>query len=241
MAKGIFGAGLQGMSGSVNKQLGGWTFSKNGVIRRRVTGTNPNSTNQQNVRAGFSFLTSAWKTLTEPQRLAWETARSDSYYQTTDNLNGVSRPYDSSKDLFVAMNANYLTASGEIASPSVVLAMPGTPAGQDEITAVSVAIDASAQTVALTYTGTFTNEKAYFKATPPVSAGNMKASTVDTRSRVIDEDLGSSPVAMGTSYTSRFGAITGAAGEKVFWELWGVDQGSGKARKIAAGSTVIVA
>jgi hypothetical protein len=241
MARGIYGAGLQGISGSINSNDGGWTFSKDGKIRRRVVGTNPNSTNQQNVRTGFSFLTSAWATLTEPQRLAWETARGESYYLTSDSLHGVSRPYSSSKDLFVAMNANYLTASGEIASPSVIFSAPGAASGQDEITAVSVAIDASAQTVALTYTGTFTNEKAYFKATPPVSAGNMKASTVDTRSRVIDEDLGSSPVAMGTSYTSRFGAITGAAGKKVFWELWGVDQGTGKARQIAAGSTVIVA
>lgn len=243
MARVIYGGvGLQGLSGSINKQAGGHTFTKNNVVRRRVIPVNPQSEAQQAVRSAFSYLTTAWsETLTEAQRGAWETARTSSYYQKQDTLNGVSRPFGSSKDLFIAMNVNYLLGANLIDSPTVTFLTPDPPSALDSITAVGVAIDASSQTVALTYTGTWSGEVGYIKMTPPVSAGNMKASTVNTKSRIIGEDFGSSPVALGSDFTSKFGALTGTTGKKVFWELYGVNNTTGKARLIASGSTVVVA
>jgi hypothetical protein len=243
MAKVIYGGvGLQGLSGSINKQAGGHTFTKNNVVRRRVVPVNPKTEDQQAIRSAFSFLTTAWsETLTDPQRQAWETARTEAYYQKQDKLNGVSRPFASSKDLFVGMNINYLLATNAISSPSVAFSTPAAPETLDSITAVSVAIDASAQTVAMSFTGTWSGETGFIKMTPPVAAGNMKASTVSTKSRIIGEDFGSSPAALGSDYTNRFGALTGATGKKVFWELYGVNNTTGKTRLIASGTTVVVA
>lgn len=243
MARVIYGGvGLQGLSGSINKTAGGHTFTKNNVVRRRVIPVNPKSSSQSLIRNAFAFLTTYWgSTLTEEQRRSWETAKTDRYYYKQDGLNGVARPYASGKDLFLAMNQNILIATNELTQPTVSFVEPGVPANLDEITGVSVAIDASAETVAMTYTGTFSSETAYIKMTPPVSAGNMKASTVNTQSRVIGEDFGSSPVALGADYMDRFGGLTQSTGKKVFWEVIGVNNGTGKTRTIASGQTIIVA
>jgi len=243
MAKVIYGGvGLQGLSGSINKQAGGHTFTKNNVVRRRVVPVNPQTVNQQETRAAFSFLTTAWTaTLDETQRQAWETARTQPYYSKQDGLYGVSRNYASAKDLFIGMNTNRLIASGVIDSPSVVFSSPAAPAALDDISNVAVAIDASAQTVSLSYDGTWSGEIGYIKMTPPVTAGNMKASTVSTKSRIIGEDFGASPVELGTDYTSRFGGLTTSTGKKVFWELWAVNSTTGKKRLVASGETIVVA
>lgn len=242
MAKVIYGGvGLQGLSGSINKQAGGHTFTKNNVVRRRVVPTNPQSEEQTLVRAAFSFLTTAWSGLAESERSAWEAARTDPYYATQDKLNGVSKAMNSGKSLFVAMNMNNLQAIGALNSPTVIFTVPAEPEALDSISAVSVALDASANTTTLTYTGTWTGETGFIKMTPPVSAGNMKASTVSTRSRIIGEDFGTSPVDLSSDYSSRFGLLSQAAGKKVFWELYGVNNTTGKKRLIASGVSVVAA
>lgn len=231
------------MSGSLNKTNGGHTFGKNGVIRRRVIPTNPNTPSQSETRAFFSVLTAAWSgTLTAAERSAWEAARSSGNYQKTDSVMGVQRPYKSGKDLFLGMNYNIAQANGTLDAPAVAISTPGVIAALDNIGDVAVAIDASAQTVALTFTGSWATEAGVFSATAPVSPGNMKKTSVASKFRVIDAPIdGSSPTALGPQYVAVHGALTGATGLKVFWKLEGVELGTGKKRLIASGDVIVMA
>lgn len=243
MARVLYGGvGLQGLSGSINKQAGGHTFTKNNVVRRRVVPANPQTALQQEYRGAFAYLTGAWSnTLTDPQREAWETARnSNEYYLKQDPLTGVSRKYGSAKDLFIAMNLNFLIADGAVAAPVVTYTTPGSPGALDVLAITSFALDASAGTAILTYTGTQSNETMVMKATPPVSAGTMRATSVRSKFRVVGVP-GNSPAALGTQYTALFGPITGATGQKVFWTVEAVELTTGKSRLVNAGVSVIVA
>ena len=66
-----FGGGVIQMSGSI----AGNTFARNrygNYSRARTKPTNPNTTEQQEVRAALSYLTEYWaETLTAPKRTAW--------------------------------------------------------------------------------------------------------------------------------------------------------------------------
>lgn len=242
MARALYsGVGIAGMSGSINKNAGGTTFSKNGVVRRRVVPVNPQSADQSEIRSAFEFLTKAWSlSLNDSQRLSWETARTGNvYYYKQDPLTGTSRPYASAKDLFIAMNFNWLITDESLAAPYVSFNVPGNSAGQDAFGITSVVADDSSNTLVITYTGTQTNEKLFLRATPPVSVGNQRVTSIISKMRLI-EVISSSPDTM-TGYQAKFGALTGLAGMKIFYEIVAVDLATGVTRTISSSSTVIVA
>lgn len=244
MARVKFGDGVSGQSGSLNANAGGVTYLKNNVKRMRVVPTNPQTPSQQESRALFSFLTKAWSgTLNDTQRNAWETARtSDPYYQTQDNFYGVSRKVNSGKSLFIMMNTNLLVSKGLVGEPQVLISVPGTAAGQDEIAITSFAFDVSSQSAILTYTGIFSNEAAVIRATPGVAPGNMRTTSVKSKFRTLlgSDPTGASPLTLSTTYIDKNGPV-GSTGDKVFWEIYGVDQGTGKSRLIASDFSVVVA
>lgn len=238
----FFGFGPQGGTGSYNKKAQGFTLGSNDVVRRRTRVSQPNTSAQQSVKAAFSFFTSAWSSsLSESDRQAWEVARGQSYYYKSNPQTQVQEPYKSGKDLYQAMNTNYLAGAGLIAAPVETFPIPGETAGQDAIGVTSVVIDASSGTVVLTYTGTWNDELGYIVMSSPQTAGTMSRKAIQGGMRQIDQDFGASPVAMGSNYTAQFGPITSATGKKVFWDLYGVDTGTGKVRLIAGGTTTIVA
>lgn len=242
MARALYsGVGIAGMSGSINKNAGGTTFSKNGVVRRRVIPVNPQTADQQELRAAFLFLTTAFSgTLSESDRAAWETARTGNvYYLKQDPLTGVSRPYASAKDLFIAMNLNWLLGDGSLNNPVVTFTTPGISTGLDDYAITSVVADDSSNTVVVTYTGTATNEFLFMRATPPVSAGNQRNTSVKSKFRYI-APLTASPDTV-ADYQAKFGALTGLTGQKIFYEIIGVEIITGKTRLVSGGSTIIVA
>jgi hypothetical protein len=245
MARVIYGGvGLQGISGSINSQAGGHTFTKNNVVRRRVVPTNPQTASQQEVRGLFSFLTGAWVSqITNADREAWETAKqSNSYYQTTDELNGVSRKYRSGKDLFIAMNTNILVATDAIDTPAVTYSTPAASGFIDAVGISSFVFDASAGTAILTYSGGgLVEERLVVKATPPVSPGVMRLTAVRSQLRTIDGTAGASPVAEGANYVAKFGAITAKTDMKVFWQVEAVNTTTGKSRLVGGGVSIIQA
>lgn len=229
------------IKGRITSFLGGVKFSKNGVVSTYSTPVNPQTASQQTVRAVFSFLTTAWtQTLTEPQRIAWESARSLDYYKKTDSFTGTSGPYASAKDLFIAMNTNALVAQEALSAPAVTYLVPGASAGIDVFSVTSVVIDASSGTVVITFTGTPTLEQLIFRATPPVSAGTMRVTSVETDYRIV-VGPSASPQSAGTQYVALFGPITSQTGKKVFWRLEAIDVLTGRSRLVAQDSTVIVA
>lgn len=229
------------LSGRLTSFLGGVKFNKNGTLVAFTNPAQPNSPAQQEVKAAFSFLTSEWtNTLSDTQRLAWKTARdSDPYYLTSDDLNGIARKYGSAKDLFIAMNMNYMVMDGSLSTPATQYVLPGTSAGGDSIGVTSFIFDASAGTAILTYTGAFTLMGSVVKATPPLSAGTMILPKA--KLRTVATGIGVSPAALGAAYVLQFGAITSSTGKKVFWQIEGVDILTGKSVVLVSSSSIVVA
>jgi hypothetical protein len=201
---------------------------------------NPATADQQALRNAFLLFTTEWSNLTEGERTAWETARTGNvYYLKQDPLTGVSRPFASAKDLFIAMNLNRTIADGSILTPSVYFTTPGTSAGLDSIAVSSVVADDSSNSVIVTWTGTATNETLVFKATPPQSPGTSREASVSSKYRYISI-LGTSPDTI-AEYIAKFGALTGQTGNKIFWKVEGVEITTGKSRVINSGVSAIVA
>jgi hypothetical protein len=238
MARVKFGDGVSGQTGSLNKQLGGVTYLKNGVKRMRVIPTNPRSTPQTTVRAVFSFLTSQWAILTEAQREAWNTAKELAYYFVPNDFYGGTRAATSGKSLFILVNYNLNEAFETLGAPAVNTTDPSGPEPSDELGVTSFVFDASANTGVLTYTGTLNYETLIARVTPPVSAGNMRLTSVESKLR--------SALAIGTASPATITkpdgvSFSGATGEKVFWVVEAINNTSGKKRILATGSSVIVA
>lgn len=240
MARNLFGTDVVGRSGSLNTSFGGMTYLKNGVMRRRVTPTNPQTSDQQDVRNAFLFYTTSFSGLTASQVAQWEAARTgNAYYLKQDPLTGVSRPYASAKDLFIAMNMNLQLANdGNYATPAVAISVPTAPSGTDTIAVSSVVADDSSNSLVVTYTGTFASEAGFLKATMPVSNGTQRATTVRSKIRNIAL-LSASPDTV-AEYVAKY-PLTGLTGQKIYYEIIGIDVQSGKARVISSGFTSIVA
>lgn len=103
------GIGITEISG----KLGGNVFSRTkggAVIRNRVVGSNPQTIAQQNVRAIFGAISSAWRSLSVTQREAWNAITSDYPYQ---NRLGETKLL-SGKALFQKLNNNLVYAGESI-------------------------------------------------------------------------------------------------------------------------------
>lgn len=228
------------MSGRLTSFLGGMVFNKNGTARAYSTPTNPQTASQQELRAAFLFLTAAWKGLTASNRTNWETARTQSYYYKSDPFTGTSGPYKSAKSLFIAMNVNALISQSALNAPATTYSDPGVAAGEDVLAVSSVVLDASSGTVVVTFTGTPTLELLNFKATPPVSPGNSKVTSVRSKFRIVGQPS-ASPSSEGAAYVALFGAITGSTGQKVFWIVEAINGTTGRSRVVAQGDSIIIA
>ncbi len=238
MARVIYGGvGLQGLSGSINKQAGGHTFTKNNVVRRRVVPTNPQTAAQSLVRNAFNFLTTAWSNLTETQRQQWEDARNDPYWLIPDPLTGVGRKANSGKSLFILVNFNLLQANDNLGAPSVVTTSPSVSEPNDVISIDSVVADASSDTLTVTYTKTGSDEVILVRSTPAVSPGTMRLTSVKSDLRDASGILGASPAAV----PDQAGVYTGQTGQKVFYQIWAIHTTTGKKRLVSSDATTIVA
>lgn len=238
MAKVLYGGvGLQGLSGSINKQAGGHTFTKNNVVRRRVVPTNPQTASQSLVRNAFAYLTAGWSALTETQRQQWEDARNNPYWAIPDPLTGVGRKANSAKALFILVNFNLLQSNNELATPAVVTTTPSVDEPSDAISVESVVADASSNSLTVTYTQAGSDEQILVRSTPGVSQGVMRLTSVKSDLRDASEMLSASPAAV----VGKAGDYTGQEGKKVFYQVWGIHTTTGKKRLIVSDSTTIVA
>jgi hypothetical protein len=233
------GAGPNAFSGSIGKQHGGTTFSKNHIVRERIIPVNPRSTLQSTTRAIFTFLTGAWASLTEAQRLAWESAKALPYYFVPDGFFGGTKAANSGKDLFVQVNYNLNQVANTLSAPTIVTTDPAPNEPSDTIGVTSLVFDDSANTAVLTYTGgALSNEELVVQMTPPVSAGTMRLTSVASFLRDSPSFSSASPATV----TKPAGvSFTGATGQKVFWVVQAINSTSGKKRIIASGNTVVTA
>lgn len=224
---------LSAIVSEMRGKLNGSVFSKNrggAYIRTKVTPVNPSTIAQGAVRAALTSISQAWRGLTEAQRLAW--AGAVSAFTSTDIFGDIKTP--SGINLYNKLNLN-LHAIGEasISTPPAVVSV-------GYVSALSLAADASANTIAATFTaeGASVDQTVIVEATPCLSAGK---SFVKSEFRQIGTFAGNatSPQAIGAMYVAKFGAMT--ADKKIFVRLKFVDKNTGVSGQYTSASTIVVA
>ncbi len=224
---------LSAIVSEMRGKLNGSVFSKNrggAYVRTKVTPVNPQTLAQGNVRAALTNLSQAWKSLTEAQRLAWNSAVSQ--FTSTDIFGDIKTP--SGINLFNKLNLN-LTA---IAAPPI--SVPPLAVSVGYFDTLTVAADQSASTIAATFTtvGESADQTVIVEATPCVSAGK---SFVKSEFRQIGTFAGNgaSPQALGAMWAAKFGSLV--TGQKIFVRLKFVDKNTGVSGQYTSASTIVVA
>lgn len=224
---------LSAIVSEMRGKLNGSVFSKNrggAYIRTKVTPVNPQTLSQGLVRATLTSLSQAWRGLTEAQRLAWAGAVSS--FTSTDIFGDIKTP--SGINLYNKLNLN-LAAIGEAPIDTPPLAV-----SVGYFDTLSLAADASANTIAATFTdiGVDAGQTVLVEATPCLSAGK---SFVKSEFRQIGTFAGgsTSPQALGAMYVAKFGAMT--AGKKLFVRFKCVDKTTGVSGQYTSASTIVVA
>lgn len=199
-----FGAIIVDGSGKV----GGQVIAKNKggkYMRNKVTPTNPKSTAQVNQRNNFSEVSKLWRTLTDAQRAAWNSAAA---LAVRKNIFGDNLPL-SGFQYFGKLNGNSMLADGSNIQD------PPTMVGVDMPAFVSVTCTAGtpAFSAVTDPTTLATNEIYVLEATEQLSPG---VSSPGSKFRVIEKlsTLTAGAVPILASYTPRFGALE--AGKKIF-------------------------
>lgn len=234
------GVAITAGTGRLNSSLGGTVLLKNGVVRNYVTPVNPQTADQSEVRGAFSFLTSAWKGLTESQRQTWEEARLTDAWQKQDPFTGTSRPYSSGKSLFISSNLNCLIANNELDTPSIYNQTAPVPESLVNPGFTSIVADASAGTVVFTYPNVMSGDGAIsVRFSPPVSAGNQRLTSVKSKLRTMASSNAASPLAYGTEYVAKFGAITAKEGMKIGYTISVIGATKGNTLFVASGFITI--
>lgn len=219
----------------IRGKIAATVFTKNKAgasIRNRVTPINRRSTGQTNVRQRLASLSAQWRGLTEPQRLSWNNAGAS--FPQTDNLGQTI--FLTGEQIFVRCNSNLLlTGNAQITSAP-------TPTSFDVLSFTSLTATAGTGVVSLAFTPTVpAGYEMVVRATAPVSPG--KSFIPDSAFRFLKSiaPAATSPQVLTTEYANVFGAITNAVDQKIFIEMYLVEQSSGLAGIGVRGYGAIVA
>ena len=202
-------------------KLGGHVFTKaksGATIRTKVTPLNPKSSAQSEARSALGANSQAWRTLTETQRLAWNSAA-----QEVSKTNAFGDTYfPSGKNYFTAVNNNLRNVGSlVILDPPALVEMPG-------LTSVDVDFDLLAEQldIAPFYVGVDTDIICVCNATSGQSAGRYNFS--GKYRKFSGFSLAGLPnnTAIYDFYVSKFGVPS--AGQKVSFEFYLVNQKTGQ-------------
>lgn len=224
---------LQAILAGISGKLNGSVFAKNrsgSYIRTKVTPVNPQSIAQGLVRAALTTFSKAWGSLTEAQRLAWNSAVSN--FASTDIFGDIKNP--SGINLFNKLNLNL---------NSIGVAMISNVPNKDQVgymDALTIAADESASTLGLTFTaqGASAGQTVVVEATPPLSAGKNFAKSEFRQIGTFAGD-GTSPQAFGTQYIAKFGTMPD--GKKIFVRCKFISNTTGVSGQTTSASTIVVA
>jgi hypothetical protein len=217
----------------IRNKIAATVFTKNAAgasIRNRVTPINRRTANQSNRRQRLAALASAWRGLTEAQRAGWNAASAS--YPVQDNLGQTI--FLTGEQLYIRSNANLLL----IGSAQIVDA-PSPPSFAVLTAGASVPDSAGTFTQAFTPTPVPTGFTLVIRATAPVSAGKSFVSESQFKFVQIVAAAGASPANIFAAYVAIFGAITGAADQKIFTELFLVHIASGLAGQKVRTSAIV--
>jgi hypothetical protein len=202
-------------------KIGGHVASKNrggAYLRTKVTPSNPNTASQAGARNRLATIATAWRGLTDAQRLQWNGAVTG--FKGTDIFGDIKNP--SGFNLYQMLNNNLtLTGVANINVPPLPVALP----------AITTGVVAAAHGGALTVT--FTSDPSVIAsviavfATPAQSQGK---SFVKSEFRFIGlmPAVVAHATTLTTLYNAKFGAV-GAAGEKTFIKLMQISNVTGQA------------
>ena len=202
-------------------KLGGHVFTKaksGATIRTKVTPLNPKTSAQSEARSALGANSQAWRTLTETQRLAWNSAA-----QEVSKTNAFGDTYfPSGKNYFTAVNNNIRNVGGGVlVDPPALVEMPG-------LNSVEVGFDLLAEQldIAPNYIGNDNNIVLVCNATSGQSAGRYNFSG---KYRKFDGfALAGTPsnTALYDAYISKFGVPL--EGQKVSFEFYLVNGVTGQ-------------
>jgi hypothetical protein len=215
MAKIKFSALVSDMRGKLNGSVA--SHNRGGsYFRNKVTPVNVRSSYQIAARARFASFSQQWRTLTQAQIFAWNSAVGA--YAKKNIFGNLKNP--TGAQLFQKVNNNLLASGG------TAITSPAAPKGVAIVTAGVLTYTSGVPALSLAYSANvpaLTRVKVY--ATPPMSAG---ISFVKTQFRLITTlaPAAVSPANLLTPYNSKFGAV-GAVGTKIFIKIIFVDQTSG--------------
>jgi len=192
------------MSGSLQSR----TYSRNryGQYQRsRATPVNPATSYQTLVRGRLTAASTAWRALTDSQRMGWEAlglmmSRSDSLGQSY-TLNGFTA--------YVSVNSNLLSAGDAAVSDAPAIVTPGA------LATVTTTLTAIAFSIAYTATPLPALTKLLAFLSPMQSAGRQF--NADFRLVHVSAAAAASPANVLAAYTARCGVPV--VGTRIFWSL----------------------
>lgn len=189
-------------------KIGGHVLSKNragAYMRTKVTPVNPQTSYQADVRALFSSLTQGWRSLTAPQRLAWDNAVSN--FATTDIFGDLRNP--TGKNLYQRLNTNISNAGGTL------ITSPPLPAGGGETPDITPSFTVAGGVISLAFAASPipAGFAVIIEMTPPMSPS---VSFVKNEFRILGvlPPADATPTVFTTQYAARFGAF--ALGQQIW-------------------------
>lgn len=203
MAKVKYGEMIADLRG----KIGGSVHSRNrsgAYMRIKVSPVNPQSTYQSSVRALFTALSQAWRTLTQAQRDSWNSAVSN--FTSSNVFGDITTP--TGKNLYLGLNRTLqLGAIATISTPPV-------PSGTFTFSGVSGSASAGGATLAVAWTSGAVpaGMQVIVEATPQLSPGKA---FFKNNFRYIQNlpAADATPTSIYTAWNARFGTLT--AGQKI--------------------------
>lgn len=228
MARVKFGAMMVDARG----KLGGHVFTKarsGATIRTKVTPVNGHTSAQGVTRSRFGSLSQQWSTLSEEQRIAW-----NSKAATVGKTNIFGDSYfPSGKNLFVSINTNILNAGGStINIPPADVALP-------DVLFNGIYFDALLNTleVELQSLTNPTGNTALVFCSPCLSNGIFNASGRERFVTAINLTGTSTVADIYDAYVAKYGALQ--SGRKIFAKVKIVNVSSGQSSPWFSESTII--
>lgn len=204
----------------IRGKLNGSVFSKNrggAFVRTKVTPSNPQTSYQAAVRSILGGLAQGWRSLTQAQRDAWNSAVSN--YTGTDIFGDIKTP--SGINLYTKLNANLAEVG------MAYINTPPLPQGAASVTELSGSADISSLNITVDAgAGNVPASNAFvIRATAPQSPGKK---FLKGKYRNITVIAAGSPMQnnIWADYVARFG--TPVAGQKIGVECYMVNTATGE-------------
>lgn len=209
---------LFGFNGKVSGRTGGNVYMRNGRGRGFTVPALVRNSYTMTARGIFAVLSASYRGLTTSEIEQWMNFsydRSDRFGQSQ-----VVR----GKEAYIGLNTDLINVGyGPITAPPVLVAVPA-------INTASMTAVAATGVITLTFTASptaATVDHLVF-ATQPLSHGITRPSTSAFRLVQVIPGGTSSTFNISVAYAAKFGVITTAAGNKIFVQLYGVENTTGQ-------------